>query len=416
MNSNPAIEAALANHPCYNEEAHRRSARIHIPVAPACNIQCNYCNRKFDCCNESRPGVSSELLSPRQASDKIAYVKSKVDNLNVVGIAGPGDPLANESTFESLEIIAREHPEMTLCVSTNGLALPENAERLYDLGVRFLTVTMNACDPEIGAKIYGMVLLDGTRHTGVDGASILIDRQTEGIRRCVQCGMVVKVNIVMIPGINTDHIPDLVKYVKGLGAYIVNILPLIPVQGTAFENLRAPTPLERRELMDKCSLDAKMMRHCRQCRADAIGLIGEDRSQEFVHIGGCGGRGDGCGPSIAPIVPIPVEGTHVAIASKNGVSVDSGFGNAAVFRMYSIDDDGPRHLRDISIDLSLSTSGSDHRSHIESIVNTIGGCGTVVVREIGHLPAKVLDNLGIRVVITDDSIDNVLSSLSDVRE
>jgi len=40
-------------------------------VAPACNIQCNYCNRKYDCANESRPGVVSEKLTPEQAAKKV---------------------------------------------------------------------------------------------------------------------------------------------------------------------------------------------------------------------------------------------------------------------------------------------------------------------------------------------------------
>ena len=40
---------------------------MHVAVAPACNIQCNYCNRKYDCANESRPGVVSERLTPEAA-------------------------------------------------------------------------------------------------------------------------------------------------------------------------------------------------------------------------------------------------------------------------------------------------------------------------------------------------------------
>ena len=410
MVSNQDIEMALAKHPCYNEAAHHHFSRMHIPVAPKCNIQCNYCNRKFDCCNESRPGVSSELLTPYQAAEKISYVKSKVENLSVIGIAGPGDPLANESTFESLRLISSEHPEMTLCVSTNGLALPDSARRLYDLGVRFLTVTMNACDPEIGAKIYSMVSYDGKKYNGIEGATILMQRQTEGIKLCVELGMVVKVNIVMIPGINSDHIPDLVRYVKGLGAYIVNILPLIPVEGTPFENIRAPTPLERKDLMDRCALDAKMMRHCRQCRADAIGLLGEDRSQEFVHIGGCSRRGDGCGPSSIPIVPLDSTRTLIAVASNDGSTVDAGFGNAHSFYIYSITSGSHKLVRRADVNLNHSVSGSDHRKHIESIVDSIRDCNTVVVKEIGPLPSKVLENIGMRVIIFEGPIDDAVTS------
>lgn len=406
MSQNQQLEEALARHPCYSKDAHHEFARMHVPVAPSCNIQCNYCNRKFDCCNESRPGVTSEVLSPEQAAEKIRYVKSKIPNLSVVGIAGPGDPLANEETFRTLELVAKEDPELTLCVSTNGLALPDNAQRLYDLGVRFITVTMNACDPEIGAKVYGSVIWKGKAMKGREAAEILIARQTEGIERCAALGMLVKVNIVMVPGVNDEHIPDLVKYVKARGAYIVNILPLIPVEGTPFENMRAPTPQERKEMMDRCSLDARMMRHCRQCRADAIGLLDQDRSQEFVHFSGCG---SGCGPT----EPVPIrtrDPSLVAVATVDGENVDSGFGNASVFRIYRVGNDGFEQVGEVRIDSSAPAAGGSHREHIRSIVDSLGDCGRVVVREIGDMPAKTLANLGISVTVADGTVADSLSS------
>lgn len=84
---------------------------MHLPVAPACNLQCNYCNRKFDCSNESRPGVSSTLLTPEQAVVKVRQVAQAIPQLSVVGIAGPGDPLANIArTFRTLELIREQLP------------------------------------------------------------------------------------------------------------------------------------------------------------------------------------------------------------------------------------------------------------------------------------------------------------------
>jgi len=91
----PAIWEKVKNHPCYSEEAHHHFARMHVAVAPACNIQCNYCNRKYDCANESRPGVVSEKLTPEQAAKKVLAVASTIPQMTVLGIAGPGDPLAN---------------------------------------------------------------------------------------------------------------------------------------------------------------------------------------------------------------------------------------------------------------------------------------------------------------------------------
>ncbi len=68
----------IKDHPCYSEEAHHYFARMHVAVAPACNIQCNYCNRKYDCANESRPGVVSEKLTPDQARRKVVAVANEV--------------------------------------------------------------------------------------------------------------------------------------------------------------------------------------------------------------------------------------------------------------------------------------------------------------------------------------------------
>ena len=56
-------------HPCYTCSG-KQYARIHLPIAPKCNIQCNYCVRKYDCPNESRPGVTTEILSPQEAFEK----------------------------------------------------------------------------------------------------------------------------------------------------------------------------------------------------------------------------------------------------------------------------------------------------------------------------------------------------------
>src|SRR5512141_1959822 len=111
-----SIREKVQNHPCYSEDAHHYFARMHVAVAPACNIQCHYCNRKYDCASESRPGVVSERLTPTQALRKVMAVAAEVPALSVIGIAGPGDPLANpERTFATLELLRRELPDLTLC-------------------------------------------------------------------------------------------------------------------------------------------------------------------------------------------------------------------------------------------------------------------------------------------------------------
>ncbi|AQS60571.1 nitrogenase cofactor biosynthesis protein NifB [Desulforamulus ferrireducens] len=266
----------MEKHPCYSPEAQHRYARMHLPVAPGCNISCNYCNRKYDCANESRPGVTSEVLTPLLAQQKFIVVKEKMPNLSVVGIAGPGDALANwPNTREAIERIKESNPEMIFCLSTNGLLLTEYAAEIIELGIKHVTVTANCLDPQVGAKIYRHIFYRGQKYEGVAGAKILIEKQLAGIQLLASLGVLVKVNIVMISGVNDHQIPALVKKVKELGAIMTNIMPLIPAKGSAFAHLPATNLQELEQMRDLCQIDLQQMRHCRQCRADAIGMLND---------------------------------------------------------------------------------------------------------------------------------------------
>ena len=269
-------------HPCFSFGAHHKYARMHLPVAPACNISCNYCNCKYDCVNESRPGVTSELLTPYAALEKFRLVREKLANLSVVGIAGPGDALANwNATRETIKLIKQSDPDIIFCLSTNGLLLPDYAEEIVRLGVRHVTVTVNCLEPEIGSKIYKFVKYKGKLYEGHKAAGILIKNQLEGVKYLTGHEVMVKVNIVMVQGVNDAHIPAVVKKVKDLGVFITNIMPLIPAPGSAFEDFPHTNAKELKKMRDICQVELRQMYHCRQCRADAIGLLGEDISHQF---------------------------------------------------------------------------------------------------------------------------------------
>ena len=269
-------------HPCFNKDAHQYS-RMHIPVAPACNISCNYCNRKYDCSNESRPGVTSEILKPEEALRKYIAVKQRFENLSVVGIAGPGEALANfDNVRKSVKLIKQFDPKTTFCLSTNGLMLPFYANELIDLGFSNITITINTVLPEVAAKIYRDVNYLGENFKGIKAGEVIINNQLDGLRFLSMHGIVCKVNLVLIKGINDFCVEDTVRKVKDLGAYITNIMPMIPVKGSVFENFSPVNQLELKEIRDKCGSIMKQMYHCRQCRADAIGTLDKDCSSEFA--------------------------------------------------------------------------------------------------------------------------------------
>jgi len=266
-------------HPCFSEEAHTRFGRAHLPVAPACNIQCRYCVRKFDCANESRPGITSRVLTPDEAVERTRALIERSDRLSVVGIAGPGDPLVNAPTFVTLRHIHWEYPDLTLCLSTNGLLLPDRLEQLIASGVRSLTVTINAVTPETAEKVYSWIVYHGRRYEGREAAELLLANQWRGVEMAIDSGLIVKVNTVFIPGVNDHEIPLIAERAGKLGVDIMNILPLIPQ--AEFADLARPSHAEISRLREQCRPFIKQMTHCKQCRADACGILGEDKDMEL---------------------------------------------------------------------------------------------------------------------------------------
>jgi nitrogenase cofactor biosynthesis protein NifB len=284
-------------HPCFNG-CGGNNTRIHLPVAPDCNIQCNYCIRKYECVNESRPGVTAQVLSPKEALARFLAVKEKLGSVDVVGIAGPGDALANwDKVKETFSLIHEADKDVIFCLSTNGLLLPRFAEEAAALGVSHITVTVNAVDPATARRVYRFVRYEGKNYTGAEGAEILLHNQYDGIKKASDLGLVCKVNIVMLKGLNDEEIPEVVQKAKNAGADISNIMQLIPVKGSFFEHLPMVSNAEITEKRKACEAILPQMYHCRQCRSDAIGRLDEDISYLFGALSRCPGeKGAGLAP------------------------------------------------------------------------------------------------------------------------
>ena len=234
--------------------------------------------------NESRPGVTSAVLQPKQALAYLDKVLERVPQLKVVGIAGPGDPFANpDETMETLRLVREKYPEMLLCVASNGLNVEPYAEELAKLQVSHVTITMNAVDPEIGEKIYSWVRDHKTIYRGPAAARLLLERQLSAIKTLKAAGVTIKINTILLPGINEDHVEAVAMKMRELGADIMNCIPLLPVADTPFENLGEVAPMAVKESSGaKVAALLPQMEHCSRCRADAVGMLGADQSSEFV--------------------------------------------------------------------------------------------------------------------------------------
>lgn len=266
-----SFEELQKKHPCFAVGQKNNSGRIHLPVSAGCNISCNFCRISLND-TENRPGVASDIITPDEALGIVERSIEMMPELSVVGVAGPGDTLATPYALETFRKIKDKFPKMIKCMSTNGLLLYEKADELIDAGVDTLTVTVNAVDPDIQSKINDHIIWHGEWISGREAAEILIENQLKGIEKVAAAGVTLKVNTVLIPEINKDHVPEIAKTVAGLGATIYNIIPLIPQHKLAW--CTEPDCQMLYEVRAEAEKYIKVFRHCQRCRADAIGVPG----------------------------------------------------------------------------------------------------------------------------------------------
>jgi nitrogen fixation protein NifB len=237
----------------------------------------------------------------------------------------------------------------------------------------------------------------------------------------------------MIPGVNDAHLVEVSKVVKSKGAFLHNVMPLIaePEHGTFYGLMGQPSPShdELQKLQDACAGDMNMMRHCRQCRADAVGLLGEDRGQEFtmdkiedmeidyaaamvkraeVHAQiakeleikdqarmAKGARGVASAATADMPATRPVL---MAVATKGSGLVNEHFGHATEFLIYEASAAGVRfisHRKTVPYCEGGDTCG-DGETALDKTIRELAGCEAVLCSKVGYEPWGPLEAAGIQ--------------------
>ena len=98
------------------------------------------------------------------------------------------------------------------------------------------------------------------------------------MRAAVAAGLAVKVNTVLIPGVNDAHVARLACILADLGAHRMNLMPLIP--GGHMGDRRAPTCEELRAAREACEAYLPQFRRCEHCSADVVRMPGGPRLPE----------------------------------------------------------------------------------------------------------------------------------------
>lgn len=430
----PKAEFAAIEHPCYDPAHKAAVSRLHLPVAPRCNVQCRFCDRDFDCVNESRPGVTASILTPHEALARVDSVRERLPSLKVVGIAGPGDPLANpKETLETFRLVRRKHPDLALCLATNGLGLPGRVGELAELGVSHLTVTVNAIDPEIGRRVYSWIRFEGRARTGADAASLILERQMRGIEEAAAAGLLIKINAILIPGVNEGEIASIARECADRGATFMNVIPLLPVKGTAFESAGEP-PKETVSAARKAAASfIPQLSHCARCRADAAGILGSDIVLEenegkipvpavlasTCSSGACPGAARPAAPRVRtlasetiadgePLVERQGDPVLVAVASREGLLINRHLGEAERLFIFRVSPSGDYE----TVDIRSTPGEGGGPARWDDLADLVSDCSVLLASGIGGPPRKILEDRGLAVHVLEGLVGQALEAVA----
>src|SRR5512145_764739 len=391
----------LADHPCFNDQVRHTVGRVHLPVAPRCNIQCNFCNRKYDCVNESRPGVTSSILTPAQALAYLDQVLAEKPNITVTGIAGPGDPFANpEETLETLRGVRKRYPEMILCVASNGLNVLPYVDDLAQVGLSHITITVNALEAQIGEQIYAWVRFNRKVLAGAAGAQVLIEHQLAAIQALKRRGLTVKVNCVVLPGINLTHVATIAQHMAELNVDIFNCIPFYRNDGAAFAQLSSPTPRQMLFIRREAGRYLPQMQHCARCRADAVGLLGELPDPTWLD------RLSACATLPPAGEPVISGRPYVAVTSMEGLFVNQHLGEAEQLYIYQPGEHGVQlhHTRP-------APPPANGMARWKALAEMLHDCRALMTNGIGANPQQVIEQSGLTIMVLDGVIVDAVQML-----
>jgi nitrogen fixation protein NifB len=286
---------------------------------------------------------------------------------------------------------------MLLCVATNGFNILPYIAELANYNVSHVTITVNAVDPEIGSLIYAWARDGKCVRQGKEAAAQLLERQMLAIGLLKEKGITVKINTIIIPGVNDTHIPLIAKAVALAGADILNCIPLLPAADTDFADKPAPTPESISEIQKTARQYIPLMKHCTRCRADAVGLLGAPQNDEFI---GCLRKN-----SLMSLDPSQ-DRPYVAVASREGVLINQHLGEADVLLIYK--ENGDKFELIEKRKTPAPGSGNDRWLALAKVLKD---CRVILASGAGPSPSQALQKQGIKVLLMEALIDEGLKAV-----
>lgn len=369
------------NHPCFGVASRRTKGRLHLPVASRANARIKF----------SAPGKARQAMQPEVALTWLRSIMDSGTEIDIVGVTGPGDPLATpESTIKTLRLVREAYPDLDLCLTTVGIGGAAAADDLSDIGLSHVTLLVDAVSVEVAERLYAWIRPATKTVPLKEAAGILIREQADAVTALSKAGITVKVNTTVYPGINAGHVEEIASTMAGLGAAIMAVCPHCP--GNEAQTDLGPTDAELlATVRDHAARHMELMPAWDECGEDMVGT-------------------EKMGPDVVPaaVLPKPTkERPNVAVVSSNGMEVDLHLGHAVKVLVYGPREDGLNCL----LETRHAPEPGGGARRWEKLARVLDDCFVLLAASAGEKPKEVLARKGIAVLVTDQEIEGTVDAL-----
>lgn len=372
---------SYANHPCFGMTSRRTVGRLHLPVAPRSNAKIRFADNS----------KAMSALLPEEAVAWMEQVIADGNAVDIVGITGPGDPLASpESSLRTLRLVRAKFPEISLCLTTLGIGGSLVAEELAEIGMSHVTLLVDAVVPEVAEKLYAWIRPSTKTMPLPEAVKFLLNEQAKSVTAFKRAGITVKINTTVYPGYNAGHVEQIAAAMATLGADIMGVVPYLP----GAEN--GDSPVESgMELIstvrDRAARHMNLMPAWEECGEDVVGL-------------------DRPGKDVAPVAVLPkpsLARPNVAVVSSDGIDVDLHLGHAIKVLIYGPREDGLHCL----LETREAPEAGTGSSRWNQLAQTLSDCFVLLTASAGDTPRQILSRKGLSVLITDGEIASTVDLL-----
>lgn len=187
----------------------RKVGYLRLSLTPACHMRCLYCRPDW------HTNHAEGSLDPAEIQAIASHLVAE-HGIRKIRLTG-GDPTARPDLLEIIERLARLPGIEDLAMTTNGVTLAAHARAYADAGLDRINISLDTLDPELFARMTGLDTLERVL-AGIDAA---VDAQLTPV----------KLNTVVIKGMNDRLLAELVRFAGRLGLEIrfIELMPMGPL-------------------------------------------------------------------------------------------------------------------------------------------------------------------------------------------